>query len=117
MTALKRLAAAYMLLLAAVVAVHFLVNQFYDPMLEGTALTVWRILDPLMMAGVVMALIVAFGRKRRRDAEPPLNRSTGSTWRRTSPSTIRRRFSSGFYGTGSASSGLTPATTSGCYGR
>ena len=52
MTALKRLAAAYMLLLAAVVAVHFLVNQFYDPMLEGTALTVWRILDPLMVAGV-----------------------------------------------------------------
>ena len=35
MTALKRLAAAYMLLLAAVVAVHFLVNQFYDPMSEG----------------------------------------------------------------------------------
>ncbi len=69
MTALKRLAAAYMLLLAAVVAVHFLVNQFYDPMLEGTALTVWRILDPLMVAGVVMALIVASCRKCRRDAD------------------------------------------------
>ena len=40
MSVFKRLAAIYMLLVAAAVAVHFLVTQFYDPMLEDTALTV-----------------------------------------------------------------------------
>ena len=50
--------------LGAAVALHFLVTQFYDPMLEGDALTVWRILDPLMVIGVAAALIAAFARKR-----------------------------------------------------
>ena len=46
MGVVKHLAAIYLLLVAAAVAAHFLVAQFYDPMLEDTALTVWRILDP-----------------------------------------------------------------------
>ena len=77
MSVFKRLAAAYMLLVAVAVAVHFLVTQFYDPMLEGTALTVWRVLDPLMVIGVAAALIAAFARKRTLDAgadEQPVSR-------------------------------------------
>ena len=64
MSVLKRLAAVYMLLVAVAVAAHFRATQLYDPMLEGTALTVWRVLDPLMVVGVVAALIAAFVRKR-----------------------------------------------------
>ena len=77
MSVFKRLAAAYMLLVAVAVAAHFLVTQFYDPMLEGTALTVWRVLDPLMVIGVAAALIAAFARKRTLDAgadEQPVSR-------------------------------------------
>ena len=69
MSVFKRLAAIYMLLVAIAVAAHFLVTQLYDPMLEGTALTVWRILDPLMVIGVAAALIAAFARKRALDAD------------------------------------------------
>ncbi len=65
-----------MLLLAATVAVHFLVNQFYDPRLEGASLVVWNIIDPFEAAGMVMILIVAFARKRRLDAgsDPSVSR-------------------------------------------
>ena len=69
MSVFKRLVAVYMLLVALAVAAHFLVGQFYDPTLEGTALTVWRVLDPLMVIGVVAALVAACARKRRRDAD------------------------------------------------
>ena len=68
MPVLKRAAAVYMLLLALGVAGHFLATQFYDPRLEGTALDAWLVFDPLMVAGAVMALVVAFDRKRRLDA-------------------------------------------------
>ena len=68
MSVFKRLAAIYMLLVAIAVAAHFLATQLYDPMLEGTALTVWRVLDPLMVIGVVAALIYACARKRALDA-------------------------------------------------
>lgn len=68
MPVLKRAAAVYMLLLAVGVAGHFLATQFYDPMLEGTGRDAWLIFDPLMVAGAVMALVVAFDRKRRLDA-------------------------------------------------
>ncbi len=68
MILIRRLAAVYLILLAVVVAGHFLATQLYDPMLEGAALTVWRVLDPLMVAGVIIALIVALeeaGARRR----------------------------------------------------
>ncbi|MCY4088141.1 MAG: hypothetical protein OXG37_14960 [Actinomycetia bacterium] len=74
MAVVMRAAAVYMLLLAVVVAGHFLANQFYDPALEGTSLTVWRVIDPLMVAGLVMVLVFAFARKRRLDANPAVDR-------------------------------------------
>ena len=74
MVVVRRVVAVYMLLLAAVVAGHFLANQFYDPGLEGAARTVWQIVNPLMVAGLVMVLLAAFARKRRLDADPTVDR-------------------------------------------
>ena len=65
----KRLAAVYLMLLAVVVAGHFLATQLYDPMLEGAALDVWRVLDPLMVSGVIIALVVALDRKQTHGAD------------------------------------------------
>ena len=64
LNAVKLVAGIYMIALAVVVAGHLLATQVYDAGLSGTALTVWRVLDPLMVVGVVMALIVAACRKR-----------------------------------------------------
>ena len=86
MSAIKLLAAVYMLLVAAAVAVNFIAILFYDPPLGGgwfaysslsdpdpllgdAGLTAWQILDPLMVAGVIMVLMFAFGAKRRRDSD------------------------------------------------
>ena len=75
MTMLTRLAALYLALVGAVVAGHFLANQFYDPLLEGTSLTVWRFLDPMMVAGLAIVLLVALARKRRLDLDGPVSRA------------------------------------------
>ena len=69
MAAAKLLAAVYMLLVAAAVAVNFIITLFYDPVLGDAGLTAWQILDPLMVAGVIMVLMFAFGAKRRRDSD------------------------------------------------
>ncbi len=65
----KRLAAVFMLCLAGTVLVHFIGTQFYDPDLQGGVLTAWRVIDPIMVAGLSMVLLLAFARKRRLDAE------------------------------------------------
>ncbi len=70
MAALKVLTALYLVLVGASVAIHFIVGLFYDPGLEGTGATVWRILDPMMVAGVFIVMLLALGAKRRRDADP-----------------------------------------------
>lgn len=59
MGAIKSLAGLYMIIVGAAVAVHFIATQFYDPALEDTALTVWRIMDPLMVAATAMAFAAA----------------------------------------------------------
>ena len=74
MSALRRLAAVYMLLVAAAVAVHFLAAQFYGPTLADTEVTLWRILDPLMVLGVVAVLVDAVARKRRLAADSVVDR-------------------------------------------
>ena len=66
------MAAVYLILL--VVVGHFLATQLYDPMLEGTALNVWRVLDPLMVSGVIIALIVALDRKLNGGDSQGINR-------------------------------------------
>ena len=74
MNVLKILAGCYMLLVAAAVAVHFLGTQLYGQASESAVVTVWRILDPLMVVGVVAVLIDAFGRKRRLAPGQPVDR-------------------------------------------
>ena len=69
MAAIKILMALYMVLVGAAVAVHFIVSLFYDPTLEGTAATVWRILDPMMVAGVFIVVVMANLAKRRLDSD------------------------------------------------
>ena len=68
MAMLKRLVAVYLLLVAVAVLVYLLIIRFYDPALDEAANTVWSILDPLMVVGMVVVLIVAYARKRQVDA-------------------------------------------------
>ncbi|MDE2860038.1 MAG: hypothetical protein OYI31_06110 [Chloroflexota bacterium] len=63
MTFLKRLAALYLILLGIAVVSHFLATQLYDPTLEGSAMDIWLILDPMMVAGAFICLLVGFIRK------------------------------------------------------
>ena len=74
MAMLMRLAAVYLVLTGAAVAVHFIVNQLYDPLLEGTSLTVWRFLDPMMVAGLAIVILVGLVKKGRLDADGPVDR-------------------------------------------
>lgn len=69
MAALKVLTALYLVLVGAAVAVQFIAGLFYDPGTEDAASTVWTILNPMMVAGVVITLLLAFSAKRRRDAD------------------------------------------------
>ena len=55
-------------LLAMVVWVLFIATQLYDPQLEGAGLVIWRVLAPIMVLGVLVAVYVAFDRKRRHDS-------------------------------------------------
>ncbi len=70
MAMLKRLAGLYLLLVGIAVPLHFLATQFYDPTWSDASLPVWRVLNPLQIIGVILVLLVAFGRKRRVDADP-----------------------------------------------
>ena len=74
MIALRRVAAIYMLLVAAAVAVHFLATQLYPPAWGDEASTAWRILDPLMVLGVVAVLVDAVARKCRLAAGSAVDR-------------------------------------------
>ena len=69
MTALKRLAAVYTVLVGAAIAFHFLITRFYDPAWTDASLPVWQILNPLQVIGLAIVLIVAFARKRNLDAD------------------------------------------------
>ena len=78
MTALKTAAGAVLLLIGAAVAVHLIATQLYDPTVEGPALTVWAVLDPLMVVGLLITLFAAWRWKRRVDADA--DRSVSREW-------------------------------------
>ncbi len=63
--ALKQLTSAYLLVIGVAVAVQFLIFPFYED--HDSDLTVWRILDWLMAAGLLLALLGTFLRKRAFD--------------------------------------------------
>ena len=63
MIALKRLAGAYMILLALAVAVHFVITPLYDAEVDDTARTVWLVLDPMMVVSAALAIAASLYRK------------------------------------------------------
>ena len=68
MSILIRAAAAYLVLLAAVVAVNFIVTPLYHPG-GDEPFTVWEILNWFMAVGMVIALAGSYVEKRRVDGD------------------------------------------------
>ena len=86
------------MLLAAVVAINFIVTPLYHPG-GDEPFTVWEILNWFMAVGMVIALAASYVEKRRVDGDG----SAGSaTWKRTQFSTLLPRCSSSSSGTGLA---------------
>ena len=65
MAGLKKLAGAYLMLLAIVVAVYFIINNFLTDAID--VLTVWLALDVLMLIGLAIGLFYNYLRKRAVD--------------------------------------------------
>ncbi len=75
MSMLMRLVAAYLVLVAVAVAVHFIITPLYHP--GGDApFPVWDVLNWFMGAGMIITVIAAYLEKQRsdRDAGPDLKR-------------------------------------------
>ena len=68
MSILIRAAAAYLVLLAAVVAINFIVTPLYHPG-GDEPFTVWEILNWFMSVGMVIALAASYVEKRRVDGD------------------------------------------------
>ncbi len=60
----------YLRVLAVVVYVQYIGSQFYDPTSEGLAEAIYRIIDPLMVLGMLIAVYFAYQRKRAVDTGP-----------------------------------------------
>ena len=65
MAGIKKLAGAYLVLVAVVVAVFFIVNNFLVDAMD--VLTTWLALDVLMLIGLAVALIYNYTRKKEAD--------------------------------------------------
>ena len=62
--------ANYLRVLGVVLYVQYLASQFYDPTAEGLSLTVYRILDPLLLLGLIIVVYFGYRRKRAVDSAP-----------------------------------------------
>ena len=70
MAGLKKLAGAYMVVLAVVVAVYFIINTVLGESIDGfDERAGWYVLDVLMLIGLVLALVFNCARKREEDGE------------------------------------------------
>ena len=69
MPGLKKLAGAYLIVVAVVVAVYFIINTVLAESFDFDVVTTWYVLDVLMLIGLVVALIYSFAAKR--DAKGP----------------------------------------------
>ena len=65
MAGIKKLAGAYLVLVAVAVAVFFIVNNFLVDAMD--VLTTWLALDVLMLVGLAVALIYNYARKKEAD--------------------------------------------------
>ena len=68
MEGIKKLLGAYLIGVAMVVAVWFIINSFFVDSFNVT--DVWFVLDILMVIGLAVALIFNYDRKRREDGRP-----------------------------------------------
>ena len=82
MAGLKRLAGAYMVLVAVAVAVFFIINNFLVDSID--VMSVWYVLDALMFLGLTLALVFNYAYKRE-ESERDLD---GSVTRRYLDSSI-----------------------------
>ena len=69
MEVIRKLSAAYMVAVAVVVAVWFIVNSFFVD--SFNVLNVWYALDVLMLIGLALALIFNYDRKRKEGKREP----------------------------------------------
>ena len=67
---MNSLLANYLRVLGVVLYVQYLASQFYDPTAEGLSLTVYRILDPLLLLGLIIVVHFGYQRKRAVDNSP-----------------------------------------------
>ena len=65
---MKSLFSIYLRVLAVVVYVQFISSQLYDPTGDGAAETIYRILDPLLVLGMIVVVYYAYQRKTAVDA-------------------------------------------------
>ena len=65
---MKSLFSIYLRVLAVVLYVQFISSQFYDPTGDGAAETIYRILDPLLVSGMIIVVYYAYQRKSAVDA-------------------------------------------------
>ena len=79
MAGLKKPAGAYMVIVAVLVAVYFIINSVLGEAIEDfDVMGVWHVLDVLMLIGLALALYFNYIRKRDEDASD----SGGSVTRR-----------------------------------
>ena len=64
---MKSLFSIYLRVLAVVLYVQYISSQFYDPTGEALAETVYRILDPLLVLGMIIVVYYAYHRKCAED--------------------------------------------------
>ena len=88
MEGLKKLAGAYLVIVAVVVAVFFIINNFLSDAID--VLSVWYVLDVLMVIGLALGLIFNYMAKREADGAGDGPGTSGGPWRPTWPSTPRR---------------------------
>lgn len=69
MDAVKKLSGAYLIGVAMVVAVWFIINTFFVD--SFSVLNVWYVLDVLMAIGLAVALLFNYDRKRRDADQAP----------------------------------------------
>ena len=69
MAALQKLAGAYLVLLAIAVAVFFIINSFLVGSID--VLTIWYVLDVLMLIGLAIALVYNYSRKSAEGSRDP----------------------------------------------
>ena len=65
--ALKKLVGAYLVIVGVVVAVFFIVNSLLADAVD--VLSIWYVLDVLMLVGLVLALVFNYQRKKEVESE------------------------------------------------